>query len=235
MKKHYLGRVFSILSVMVLSASNAEAQGPPKQATGQFLSEALLTVARTYHVSVLAEVAEPMPTGIVLDGRAGATLRQVLEGVRRQCPGYRFEITHGTVIFGNVNLLKDPNNPMNQTLAQYTIPEDLSEFKLTFPGAVRSAQEHQQSVGGLVVGMGLPRELNPSLSKEVVQEVTARAILLKVAGEVGNLYSLLIFPSEHPTRKEMTDGGFFGWEIAGGPGLDSYKTYLHHRPVLPAQ
>lgn len=194
------------------------------------LPQALLTVDQTFHVSVLGELVDPVPTDISAKIKIAKGPSAAMAAIMAKCPGYVWFKRNKAFVVVQKRLLKDPANPMNQVVPTYQVPSNLSSFRLSFPSAVGAAKQNVSGVGGLINGFGLPETLSPPLTVQVLHNMTAREILLRVAEEVGNLYSILILPNTHPVVAGRSDSDFLGWEIAGGPGINHYKPYLERYP-----
>jgi len=136
----------------------------------------------------------------------------------------------GAFVVAQKELFEDQANPMNEVLRDFEMPNDLGLFKLRFPNDVAKAHQGMHGFGYILNGAGLPQNLSPRLREEVLHSQTAREILLHVAAEVGNLYSILVLPSPHPVKQMLRNTSFQAWEIAGGPGLATYSTWLKGHP-----
>jgi hypothetical protein len=217
-------RKLTILAIIVGSAAcscqQVETAAPPFQGN---LPQALLFVDRTFHVSVLGEIVEPVPSHITLRIDVKATAATTLASIAAQCPGYMWRMTGSSFIIAQTQLYRDSANPMNQVLPHYEIPGDLDTFRLSFPSAVSAAAEHVSGTGGLLNGLSVPDHGPPiSLQREQLQDQTARQILLRIADQVHNLYSILILPSPHPIKQERENATFLAWDIVGGPEVSKY-------------
>lgn len=204
-------------------------QGVGKRVFRGTLPQALLLVDQTFHVSVLGEIVDPVPN-ISFKVGPGTTPNEALKEIVAQCPGYVLVRKHEAFIVAQNELFEDQANPMNQVLRDYLVPNNLRMFRLDFPNEIVKAQQGIHERGGVYSGPGLPESLSPSLKKELIHNQTAREILLHVAGEVGNLFSILILPSPHPVKQMLRNTSFLAWEIAGGPGLATYTTALKGHP-----
>ena len=194
------------------------------------LSQALLLVDQTFHVPVLGEIVDPIPSNISLNLSSANTAPAALKTIVAQCPGYLLVRTDRAFVVAQKELFEDPANPMNEVLRDFEMPNDLGLFKLRFPNDVAKAHQGMHGFGYILNGAGLPQNLSPLLKEEVLHSETAREILLHVANEVGNLFSILILPSSHPIEQMLTNTWFRAWEIAGGPGMTTYTTWLRGYP-----
>ncbi|MBX6361904.1 hypothetical protein [Pseudacidobacterium ailaaui] len=188
------------------------------------LPQALLMVDQHFHVSVVAELVDPVPSNLSVQIKPTMDASAVVTAIVARCPGYVWTRKDGVFLIAQKTLLRDSANPMNQVVPEYQIPNNLSLFKLSFPNAVAAAALHVSGSGGLLNGFSLPDNLSPSLIVQDLHNKTAREILLHVAREVGNLYSVLILPDAHPEKQRLANTDFRDWEIAGGAGIEQYKT-----------
>jgi hypothetical protein len=222
--------VSAIIIAALAIVGNIQAQNVEKQDSKTNAVQALLDIAKAYHRPIIGELVKPIPSAIVLDVIGKRNERDALVSLAAQCPGYIWYEKNGVIVFGNERLLRAPGNPMNAKLRAYTIPSNLSIFKLTFPGAVESAGSPSTGAGGFVNGFGLPEDLSPPLTVEEVKDMEARNIMIKVAAEVGDFFSVIILPSDKPTKSSLGDKAFIAWDIAGGRGVQKYNTPLSHSP-----
>ncbi len=219
-------RVVSTILVMLALVIHSSGQDTKNTAFQGNLPQALLLVSQTFHVSVLGELVDPVPANLTIQINKMDTARTMIVAIVRQCPGYMWLQKKGTFIVAQKQLYRDAANPMNQVIPNYQFPANLSIFRSLFPQAVVAAVHHMTGIGGIAHGFALPEDMSPPLTRREVHNLTARAILLEVAQDVGNLYSVLILPSAHPHKQKQDDTTFLAWEIAGGPGLPQYKSYL---------
>jgi len=195
----------------------------------------LLFVDQTFHVSVLGELVDPIPSNVSVQVGPKSTARVVLEEIVAQCPGYVLLAQKGPFIVAQKQVLKDSANPMNHTLRNYQVPSNLSEFKLSFPTAVGASEQGVSGTGGMINGFAPPKEVSAHLKVEQLRDLTAREILTHVAEEVGNLYSVLILPSVHPEKEKHEHATFRAWEIVGGAAVAQYNSQLSGFPRSPVQ
>ena len=218
------------LLLVITSASLCDSQCQKRKQSSGNLPQVLLQIDQSFHVSVLAELVDPVPSNLSIRLGPESTAREALEKIVERCPGYVLIDRKEAFIVAQKQLFTDLANPMNQVLAYYQIPGNLAEFKLSFPNAVGASQQGVTGVGGFFNGLSLPEELSPPLKIESLHNVTARDILLRVAVQVRNLYSILILPSAHPEKQEHDNAAFLAWEIAAGPGIAEYRSYLSTYP-----
>lgn len=189
------------------------------------LAEVLLTISTRFHISILGEMVAPIPVNLLLNLSVFKDGPQALDELVKEQPDYSWYSTkEGVVVFGQRKLLAAAGNPMNVRLKTYRMPTDLNIFKLTFPNAVATANDKAKAEGGVVTGIGLPPEMSPPLSKMVLNNVTAREVLIKVATDVGTLYSVIVLPTSQP--KDLRQQAFLTWDIAGGAALPKHRTFI---------
>ena len=219
-----------VVLMLVVTSGACSCQGVGGTVFHGTLPQALLLVDQTFHVSVLGEIVDPIPSNISMKFVPGASAYAALKGIVAQCPGYVLVKKEEGFIVAQKDLFVDRTNPMNEVLRDYLVPSNLRTFRLSFPNAVVNAQHGIYGFGGVFSGPELPDSLSPSLKEEQLHNQTAREVLLRVAGEVGNLFSILILPSPHPVKQMLRNDSFQAWEIAGGPGVASYATALKGHP-----
>jgi hypothetical protein len=224
-----------VVLLLALASTVCNCQGVEDTTFQGTLPQALLLVAQTFHVSVLGEIVDPIPSGISIKFSRADTAPAVLATLVAQCPGYVLFSRNEAFIVAQKDLFDDLNNPMNQVLRDYQIPSNLGRFRLSLPNEVSKAEQGIQGYGELLNGPTLPKSISPSLKTEVLHDQTAREILLHVAGEVGNLYSVLVLPSAHPAKQMQKNTSFQVWDIAGGPGLSKYISQVMPHPDTPVK
>lgn len=177
---------------------------------------------------MLKELSNPVPR--ILDVRLDKVSdpADAITEIVAKAPGYEWSRHGNAFLVVQKKLYKAPGNPMNQKIGAFQVPGDLSLFKLRFPSAVVNAQSHLS--GEAIEGFGLPSQLSPPLKEETLKDMTARDILIKIANEVGNLYSDIILPSPDPSLKKRKPM-FLAWDIAGGPGLSKYTVHSKSYPT----
>jgi len=219
-------RVVSTILVMLALVIHSSGQDTKNTAFQGNLPQALLLVSQTFHVSVLGELVDPVPANLTIQINKMDTARTMIVAIVRQCPGYMWLQKKGTFIVAQKQLYRDAANPMNQVIPNYQFPANLSIFRSLFPAVVDTAVKSPPGIGGIINGFGLPKDLSPSLTVQELHNQKARDILLRVSEEVGNLYCVLVFPSVPLPKPKRDESAFPAWEIAGGPGLPQYKSYL---------
>ncbi len=218
---------------LVLIARYSAGQGFPNKPFSGNLSQVLLDVVKEYRAPVIAELVSPIPSGLAVPQAAQTDKRAVLDYLLSQCPSYTWYVKDGVVIFAEKKVLRSPNDPMNTRLRGYQIPSTLSYFKVTFPNAVATSGRGFHGSGYVINGVGLPDSLSPGLKSREVTNITGRDILIQVASELREFYSVLILPPSYVVRGSLKNNAFFGWEIAGGPGLRDYHTNIWGVPKNP--
>lgn len=206
----------AILAAPFIGVCQMQSSGPATQT----VPKALLSVVLKYHISVVAELDESTSILQVPDFSSMKGPQRSMDVIVAQCPGYRWYWQGEVIVFGKASFLHAENNALNAKIPSFTlIGEDLSDFKLFFPSQVAAALRGE--TGGVAVsGQPLPPQLSPHLKSIEMKDATARDILIQVAKQVGNLYSVMILPS--PEQK-LPNQLFISWDLAGGPYLSEYK------------
>lgn len=218
--------------VLMLAAASAgcHGQGDAGKVFRGTLPQALLLVDQAFNVSVLGEIVDPIPSKISVKLGHGITAYVALKEIVAQCPGYELIRKDEAFIVAQRELFEDGTNPMNEVLRDYLVPNNLRMFRLGFPNEVAKARQGIHGPGGVFSGPELPESLSPPLKEELMHNQTAREVLLHVAGEVGNLFSILVLPSAHPANQVLRNTSFQDWDLAGGPGVATYNTSLKDHP-----
>ncbi len=223
-----------VVALLLAAASTVCSCRPETVAKSSFrgtLSQALLLVDQTFHVSVFGEIVDPIPSGISIEFDPLSTAAEVLATIVAQCPRYVLVKQDEVYIVAQKDLFVDPANPMNEVVRDFYTYDSLTMFKLSFTSAVGKAQQGMQGFGGVLSGPTLPDSLSVPLKVEELHNQTAREILVHVADEAGNLFSILILPSPHPHEQMIALTSLQAWEIAGGPGVMTYKSMIRGHPA----
>jgi hypothetical protein len=174
------------------------------------LANALAEMARASRVPIIAELARPLPHITMTNGAkvSDDSLNQLLA----QAPGYEWKREGKTIHFYNKQLRAARFNFLNLRIPRFTVPINLSELKLSFPGRAIGLLEGFTAEGGVVIGPG-----DTELAKEKLQQVTLEnktglEILLHVANESPTFYTIMVFPKSIPTKKqaELNVSWFWG-------------------------
>jgi hypothetical protein len=206
-------RGLSLAAVLLLCAG-ATGQGrpsPPPQ-YGQppaDLANALVQMARASHVPIIAELVWPPPTIPTTEGKP--LNPQTLDDLVRQAPGYEWKMEGKAVHFYNKKLRQAQFNFLNFKLPRFTIPPNLSDLKLWLPGRAVGLLEGYTGEGGATSGFGDTRLEKEKLQQATLENVTPLEVLVRVANENPTFYTVLIFPSAEPTKKEAEKQVAWHW------------------------
>jgi len=165
------------------------------------LANSVAQVAWLSQMPVIAELAQPLPTIQIAGGTH--SLRYLLDDIVRQAPGYQWEAKGKAVHFYNKVLRDTKFNFLNLRFARFTMPSNLSEFKLSFPEREFGLLQGYSGGGIATIAVGdtvLEKDL---LQPTTLENVTGREILLKAANERPTFFSVIVFPNADPTKKQM--------------------------------
>jgi len=186
-----------------LCAQDAVFSGPVQHGPiSEDLANVLARVALLYRVPMVAELAQPLPRIQIAAGAEG--VGRLLREIERQAPGYEWEAAGRVLHFYSKRLRAARFNFLNLRFARFSMPPNLSELKLTFPAREYGLLLQGYSGGGIVTtGFGdamLERDL---LQPAVLENVTGREILFRAADESPKFLTVIVFPNDDPTKKEM--------------------------------
>jgi len=220
-----------IASLLLAAASTlGVCQGGEDTTFRGTLPQALLLVGQTFHVPVLAEMVDPLPSDLSITLSPSSKASAVLAALVVQCPGYIVVREKDGFIVVQKDLFGDPANPMNEVVRDFAVPNNLGDFRLYFSASVGNAEQGIQGIGGVLSGPVLHEGVSVPLKVETLHNQTAREILLHVAGEVGNLFSAFVVPSAHPHEQMVNHTSLQAWELAGGPGIMTYRSQIKVHP-----
>jgi hypothetical protein len=149
-------------------------------------------------VPLIAELSQPLPK---IPTAEGVQLNSnTLDQLVKQAPGYQWKMEGKVVHFYNKKLSKAEFNFLNLKFPRFTIPPNLSDFKLWFPGRATGLLEGYTGEGGATTGFGDTQLEKEKLQRTTLENVTPREVLIHVANESPTFYAVLVFPSATPTK-----------------------------------
>ena len=178
------------------------------RATSQDLANALVQMARATRTPLIAELAWPLPhvsadnLSMNPDG---------LNALLKQAPGYEWRIDGKVVHFYDLRLRTAKYNFLNRTFPQFTVPSNLSDFKLWFPGRAIGLMQGYTSEGGMTTGFGDAELKKDALRTTTLRDVTPLQVLEDVAGQSPTFYTVLVFPSSRPSRHQAATDTVWQW------------------------
>jgi hypothetical protein len=191
--------------ILTLAAYASEQSSPTRKPAPQYgppqdLANALAQMARASHVPLIAELAQPLPRIPTEEGKPlnADTLNQLV----KQSPGYEWKMEGKVVHFYNKKLRQARFNFLNLKFPRFTIPPNLSQFQLWFPGRAIGLLQGYTGEGGVSGGFGDPLLEKEALQRETLENVTALGVLIHVANQSPTFYTVLAFPSAAPTKNE---------------------------------
>lgn len=173
------------------------------------LANALAQMARSSHVPIIAELAQPLPKIPIAEGTPVS--ENSLNELVRQAPGYEWKVDSGVVHFYNKKLRAAPLNFLNLRFPRFTVPSNLSELKLWFPGRAIGLLEGFTAEGGAISGFGDAALEKEKLDRATLENMTPLQILLQIAHERPTFYTIIVFPNAAPTRKEAEQQVHWFW------------------------
>jgi len=192
---------------LLLSRSSVHAQRDPLaevitcQSTSSDLANTLAEVAWRTHLPMIAELSQPLPRIEVAEGTY--VVKDLLQSIARQAPGYEWR-SEGQVVQFFSRQLKDAKfNFLNLTFPRFVMPPNLSELKLTFPTLEYGLLQGLSGGGMIVDGFGDVALEKDSLPPATLEGATGREILIRAANERPTFFTVIVFPNNDPTKKQM--------------------------------
>ena len=201
---------------------------PHPKASGN-LPELLRFVAQQYRLPIVAEVMYPAP---ILSIPAGTnTAQEVLLELTKSVPEYKFELVGKTVVhFCNKDIENSPGNFLNVRLRRFSMPPNVSEFKVLFPARVGAARRGFQGEGVVTTGFGDPHLQKDTLPRIEFKDASAREILLRAAEETRGFYSIVVFPNRSVLSEASVNYTFQHWFWGSVQTKDDTPMYIQ-RPI----
>ncbi len=191
------------------------------------LANALAQMARSSHVPIVAELAQPLPMVPMAEGTPVS--ENSLNELVKQAPGYEWEMDGRVVHFYNKKLRVAPFNFLNLRFSRFTVPPNLSELKLWFPGRAIGLLEGFTAEGGAISGFGDAELEKQKLERTTLENITPLEVLLHVANQSPSFYAIIVFPNPAPSRRQVEQQVHWFWG-----SLNEKLAPLYVQPVGPA-
>jgi hypothetical protein len=215
----FLTAVLAIFVSGVLGASDRDAlnQAIKCDPITTDLANALVRVALLSHVPIIAELAQPVPAVDLSQGTY--IVKDLLDGIARQSPGYEWRVEGRAVHFYSRRTKDAKSNFLNLRFPEFTMPGSLSDLKLMFPGREYALFEGSPGGSMIIEGFGDPVLKGDTLQATPLENVTGREILFRAANERPTFATVLIFPNDDPTKKqvEMDMNRNWFWQALSAP------------------
>jgi hypothetical protein len=207
-----------LLIAMLLSCPYMATQGqpsthprPPQNAAhpARDQANALVQMARAAHVPLIAELVWPLPEIPTAEGVPITPER--LDELAKQSPGYEWRMEGKAVHFYNKKLRQAHFNFLNLKIRTFTVPPNLSDMKLWFPGWAIGLLEGYPAGGGAISGFGDTLLEKEKLQEAALTDVTPLRALIYVANESPTFYTVLVFPSAAPNKTDAEKRVVWQW------------------------
>jgi hypothetical protein len=202
--------VFGLLRFGV-GQTNGMAKHPAPQygQPPQDLANALVQMARTSRVPLIAELVQPLPDASTSEGVSldSETLNQLLQ----RAPGYEWKMEGKIAHFYNRKLRSAHYNFLNLKFPRFTIPPNLSDLKLWFPGRATGLLEGLTGEGGATTGFPDNKLASETLQRETLENVSPLQVLIHIANERPTFYVVLVFPTSVPTKHQAEHDVVWHW------------------------
>jgi hypothetical protein len=173
------------------------------------LANALVEMARAGRVPLVAELVWPLPKIPMAEGIPAneRTLNQLLS----QAPEYEWKMEGKVLHFYNKKLRQARFNFLNLKFPRFTVPPNLADFKLWFPGRATGLLEGYTGEGGATSGFGDTQFEKQPLDHVTLENVTGLEVLFHVANETPTFYLVLVFPGSSPTKSDAEKRVSWQW------------------------
>src|ERR1700688_2118454 len=165
------------------------------------LANALVRVALLSRVPIIAELSQALPAVDV--SRGTYIVKDLLDGIARQSPGYEWRFEGKAVHFYSRRTKDAKSNFLNLRFPEFIMPGSLSDLKLMFPGREYALFEGSPGGSMIIEGFGDPVLKGDTLQTTPLENVTGREILFRAADERPTFATVLIFPNDEPTKKQV--------------------------------
>jgi hypothetical protein len=194
------------------------------------LVSALAFISHTFRLPIIAELTKSYPPHVsILPGEHSAA--ELLNEITSQSPGYTWITQDGVVVFYRGELHEASGNFFNRHIARFVMPADLAQLKLELNQVMASAP----GTAPVLVGVVERPLQSVKLSRgEVFHNLTGRQILIEAAKESRNLFSVVLFPTEHPTAQHEMAEAHTNWYIRSIDELRDNPIRLRSIPAQPS-
>ena len=176
------------------------------------LQEALVQIAKVYHLATVIELGQPLPSVRIPAGTMSA--RQALALVAKSDVGYDWRL-HGSVIhFYDKKLRIEPLNFLNWRLDKFAISGTVADVDLRLKSELNKLRDRVIAEGGLIVGLRPTELARDRLPTVVLRDVTARQVLFRVADMNPHFYTVVVFPRRSSVTRADLDQAFANWRWA---------------------
>lgn len=216
-------RLFVVLLsyfVLVSCSSGQEQQRQMPESLPNDLANALVQMARRSRTPLVAELAQPLPKITTFNG--AAMTPDALDQLVKVAPGYAWRMEGKTVYFYCSELRNAKYNFLNLTFPRFTIPANVSDFKLWFPARAVGLLEGHTAEGAAISGFGDSLLSKQPLQQATLENVTPLQALFHVANESPTFYSVLVFPSAAPSRSDAEKHVSWNWGSLNEPPKPIY-------------
>jgi hypothetical protein len=223
-----------IVGLLVLGSCFASAQTKPPQPAPEYgqppadLANALVQMAKNSHVPLIAELVWPLPN-VSPPGGTPAN-EEALNRLVQAAPGYDWKFEGKALHFYNKRLHDAKFNFLNCKFPRFTIPPNLSDLKLWFPPRSIGLLEGYTGEGGAISGFRDESLGKQSLQRAVLENVTPLQVLFHVADESPTFYTVLVFPSAHPSRSDAENRVNWQWGSLSEPQKPIYAQPSPRKP-----
>jgi hypothetical protein len=166
-------------------------------------------MARAAHVPIIAELVWPLPEIPTAEGTPLTPER--LNELVQQSPGYEWKMEGKAVHFYQRKLRRARCNFLNLGMSTFTVPPNLSDMKLWFPGWAIGLLEGYTPAGGAISGFPDGLLEKEKLQEAALHDVTPLSALIYVANESPTFYTVLVFPSDTPTKTDAEERVVWQW------------------------
>jgi hypothetical protein len=181
----------------------------------------LIEVAQSFNIPMGIEWADDSQPAAVAVHLRDTTVRQVLEQILTQQPGYEFRLEDGVVHVFAGHLVDDPHNFLNIRLRKFSVEKaNMAAARYYLWSAIFSHLHPQRGYGGGWGGESRYKDFNRPKITFRCQDLTVRQALSKIVGAEGNaLWFVRI------RQREMMKGEAFYAQIPGPEDAEPAESF----------
>jgi hypothetical protein len=186
----------TIAAVPLIAAADLNVIVSHKSCAGN-LAELLRFVAEQYQVPVVAELVNPVPGQLIIESGQDTAIG-LLGKVLKQVPRYKYEVINGQIIhFHEKDVVNAKGNLLNVDIKHFTMPNNLSDFKLLLPAAINSARKGLPTSGAVISGFPSSEMEKERLQARELTGVSGRDLLIAVAEETRGFYTIVVLQDQN--------------------------------------
>ena len=209
-----------LLSASLWAQAQQTSQSHVSDSSQSDLANALAHLAVRSRTPLLAELAQPLPRVAL---RPDAPLnKDTLDELVKQAPTCKWTMEGSVVHFYDKKLKTAENNLLNLHFRTFTMPRNVSDLKLWLPGRAVGLLQGIDAEGGAISGFPDSALANDNLQQISLRDISPLQVLLHAAKQSPSFYTIIVFPSDRPTKSQAERQVSWYWGSLRAPAAAIY-------------